>query len=130
MENRISADASSVIKDVLKNRKILRKILGKVWRDTKHVEFSGVYDTIDWESEALGVFWHKNCKWSFLNQRRLRKAAEDLIAKENDSDYEKELENDLTVEKVVEFRPRPTRKNFGKIHNEDAFIFCGKGRVN
>ena len=36
----------------------------KAWKDVD-AEYGAVYEKVNWENGAIGVFWHKNCKTFF-----------------------------------------------------------------
>ncbi|XP_066920448.1 uncharacterized protein [Clytia hemisphaerica] len=97
----------------------------KLWQDVES-EYSEVHDKINWESGAIGVFWHKNCKLSLMNRKSFEKASRRL---ENLQNKQNEEPPPVSRRRIKKYNcgPRYTRKSIGVIHRSDVCIWCGKG---
>ena len=98
----------------------------RIWKESEDDQYGMVFEKVDWESGAVGVFWHKDCKWSFGHKTSLSNALEKIKTKPAVESFEQE-EKQPEVTDVVNFKPRETRNSFGVLNKKDSCIWCCKG---
>ena len=107
--------------------------VAKAWKDVDDDEYGAVYEKVNWENGAIGVFWHKNCKFSFVNKRSLEQAT---VKYENKKKKLELAKIEAAAVKVKRRRkkkwnlpPRDTRKNIGVISKKESCLWCERGKA-